>query len=69
MNFYTFDFGFEQMFFLDLNYTTYEDGKTWHWLLCLNDGSKQQFTERTKSRLEPIEFSDIPQTQESECQQ
>ena len=65
MNFYTYDFGFEEMFFLDLNYTTDEDGKTWHWFLNLNDGSKQQFTERTKGRLEPIKFSDIPQTLET----
>ena len=66
MNFYTFDFGFEQkMFFLDLNYTTDADGKTWHWLLCLNTGTKQQFTQATKNRLEPIEFSDIPQTLEN----
>ena len=65
MNFYTYDFGFEQMFFLDLNYTTDEDGKTWHWFLNLNDGSKQQFSERTKNRLEPIEFSNIPQTLET----
>ena len=69
MRFYTFDFPIidEQVFFLDLCYTTEEQGETWHWFLCLTDGNKYQFKQESMDRMKPIEFSDIPTTLETQC--
>ena len=66
MNFFTFDYPIidEQVFFLDLCYTTEEQGETWHWFLCLTDGNKYQFKQESLDRMKPIEFSDIPLTME-----
>ena len=67
MNFYRLKLDFDDsFFFLDLNYTTQEDGETWHWFLCLNTGTKQQVTTKHLRLLEPIEYSDIDQSQITE---
>ena len=67
MNFYTYDkpMLYGEMFFLDLCYTTEQQGKTQHWFLCLNDGFKHQFSERQMNQLKRIRFSDIPPTLET----
>ena len=66
MNFYRLKLDFEDsFFFLDLNYMTQEGGATWHWFLCLNTGTKQQVTAKHLRLLEPVEYSDIPQTMET----
>ena len=64
MNFYklTFDFP-DEFYFLDLNYTTQEDGETYHWFLCLNTGTNQQIKTRNLRLLQPIEYSNIHQSQ------
>ena len=56
MRFYTFDYPIidEQVIFLDLCYTTEEQGETWNWFLCLNNGSKQQFRQKTMDRMKLI---------------
>ena len=65
MNFYKLDLPLiPTLYFLDLNYTTQEDGVTWHWFLCLNNGSKHSFQQLTS--FERIEYKDIPQSQISE---
>lgn len=67
MNFYTYDkpMLYGLMFFLDLCYTTEQQGETWHWFLCLNDGNQHQFNERQMNQLKRIRFSDIPTTLET----
>ena len=64
MNFYklTFDFP-DEVYFLDLNYTTQEDGETFHWFLCLNTGTQQQIKTRNLRLLQPIEYGNIDQSQ------
>ena len=54
------------VYFLDLCYTTEEDGQTWHWFLCLNSGTKQQISTKHLRLYEPIEYSDIDQSQITE---
>ena len=67
MNFYKLDLPLiPTLYFLDLNYTTQEDGETWHWFLCLNNGSKQQMKSKQRFAFERIEYKDIPQSQISE---
>ena len=56
------------VFFLDLNYTTQEDGETWHWFLCLNNGSKQQIKSNQLNSFERIDYNDIDQSQITETQ-
>lgn len=65
MNFYKLTLD-HPIYFLDLNYTSEEDGDTYHWFLCLNTGTKQQVKTRNLRLFEPIEYSDIDQSQISE---
>ena len=67
MNFFKLNLDFDDtFFFLDLHYTTTEDGETYHWFLCLNTGAKQQIKTRHLRLLESIEYSDIDQSQITE---
>ena len=64
MNFFVLAHVFDHpVYFLDLNYTTQEDDATWHWFLCLNTGTKQQIRTKHLRLLQPIEYSDIDQSQ------
>ena len=64
MNFYKLNLDFDdEFYFLDLHYTTEEQGTTYHWFLCLNTGTKQQVSTKHLRLLLPIEYSDIDQSQ------
>ena len=64
MNFFKLNLDFDDTFyFLYLHYTTEEDGETYHWFLCLNTGTKQQINTKQLRLLEPIEYSEIDQSQ------
>ena len=64
MNFFKLKLDFpDEFYFLYLNYTTQEDGETYHWFLCLNSGTNQQIKTKNLCLLEPIEYSDIDQSQ------
>ena len=56
----------DEFYFLDLNYTTQEDGETYHWFLCLNSGTNSQIKTRNLRLLQPIEYSNIDQSQTKE---
>lgn len=47
------------LYYLDLNYTTEEDGVTRHWFLCLNNGHNQSIRSDHLRILEPVEYKDI----------
>ena len=67
MNYYKLNLDFDDMFyFLDLHYTTEEQGTTYHWFLCLNTGTKQQVSTKHLRLLQPIEYSNIDQSQITE---
>ena len=51
------------VYFLDLNYTSQEDGMTWHWFLCLNTGATAQIGPYHLRLFDQIEYSDIDQSQ------
>ena len=53
----------DEFYFLDLNYTTQEDGVTYHWFLSLKCGTNQQISTKNLQLLQPIEYSDIDQSQ------
>ena len=67
MNFFVLAYAFDHpVYFLDLNYTTQEDGATWHWFLCLNTGAKAQIGTQHLRLFERIEYKDIDQSQITE---
>ena len=69
MNFFVLDNVLDHpVYFLDLCYTTQEDGQTWHWFLCLNTGAKAQIGSNHLRLFERIEYSDIDQSQITETQ-
>lgn len=43
------------IYFLDLHYTTEENGKTYHWFLDLNQGTKQAIQDKHLGFLEPTD--------------